>query len=545
MNSTSPRLTEDDLILSINPGHDGTMVILQNGTLIRSVSAEHDSHPRFAPSNAYFLLRNLAPVEKAPSLIALSGWSKGWPNQSARTAYFGVDDSLVRITPGTFLGRPVYWYESTHERSHVFCAYGLSPYPQGEPCYVLVWEGAIGSFYEVDSRLHIRSYGPVLQYPGYKYAFLFDLADPTSPRGRWRHDAAGKLMALSGLGSDRTPDEQDRDLLNQIFSTVSPPTTEKAAFAHSRYYNCGVMNPDFCAFIKFFSDFLFDRFYTFAKRHLTQRYPLLISGGCGLNCDWNTKWRNCGLFADVFVPPIPNDSGSALGTAVEAQFKCLGTAKVTWSVYSGEPFVFDGGDADFSWQLLDYRRVAEMLAQGLIVAWVHGNAEMGPRALGNRSLLAAPFSQELRDRLNRIKQREWYRPIAPVCLEEDVAQLFEGPAVSHHMLYFHRVLGNRLSAVTHVDGTARVQTVSTLSNRHLYNLLKAFKSLTGIGVLCNTSLNRKGCGFFTRSSDLFDFVSGVGIDAVAIEDRLYLPRHKALSSGTDASSCKPLSEAHG
>ena len=185
------------------------------------------------------------------------------------------------------------------------------------------------------------------------------------------------------------------------------------------------------------SDAIFTKFYEVARKKLTKNYPLLISGGCGLNCSWNSLWRDCGLFPQVFVPPCPDDSGSAIGTAIDAQAHFTGQAKIEWSVYSGAEFILDHGVSDaFEKHSLDLRRTAEILRDGGILAWVQGRCEIGPRALGNRSLLAAPFDVSMRDRLNLIKHRESYRPVAPVCLEEDVSEHFVWNGESPHMLYF-------------------------------------------------------------------------------------------------------------
>ena len=139
-----------------------------------------------------------------------------------------------------------------------------------------------------------------------------------------------------------------------------------------------------------------------------------------------------------------------------------------------------------------------MLERGLILGWVNGRYEIGPRALGNRSILAAPFDDATRIRLNEIKQREQFRPIAPVCLEEDAAQWFGCTSASPHMLYTYRASTDALAAVTHVNGTARLQTVTATSNAPLHDLLVAFKQRTGYGVLCNTSLNFSGKGFINN-----------------------------------------------
>jgi hydroxymethyl cephem carbamoyltransferase len=298
--------------------------------------------------------------------------------------------------------------------------------------------------------------------------------------------------------------------------------TKKSELSWSPFHNIGVEHPDFKNLAGKFSDVLFDRFHQFAKGHLRKGYPLLIAGGCGLNCEWNTKWKETKLFADVFVPPVANDTGSAIGTAVDAQYFYTKNAKVSWDVYSGPEFVWDvavGGP--FKRVPFSHEAVARFLADGNVLAWVQGKCEIGPRALGNRSILAAPFEKEMQARLNIIKQREQYRPIAPVCLEEDVSEMFDWQGPSPYMLYFQNVKSERLKAITHVDNSARVQTVNCFQNEPLYDLLKAFKAVSGFGVLCNTSLNFSGRGFINRISDLVRYVQERELDGFVVENEFY------------------------
>ena len=165
-----------------------------------------------------------------------------------------------------------------------------------------------------------------------------------------------------------------------------------------------------------------------------------------------------------------------------------------------------------------------MLSSGLILGWVSGRYEIGPRALGNRSILAAPFEDSTRVRLNEIKQREQFRPIAPVCLEADAARWFGCDHESPFMLFTYRANTDALAAVTHVNGTARLQTVSPSTNAHLYDLLVAFKARTGYGVLCNTSLNFNGKGFINNLTDLDTHTVDRELDGFVVEGRAYFLR---------------------
>jgi hydroxymethyl cephem carbamoyltransferase len=391
----------------------------------------------------------------------------------------------------------------------------LSPFDQGSPCYALVWEGLIGRFYYIDSKLNIRAFPNLLYGPGYRFAYTYFFASAT-PTSTFTGslDLAGKLAAICGFADKSRMSRDQRAFVDYILNldvmqkenSGMNTVIDKASMAHSRFYECGVETQCFKNVAQRISDRIFRIFYDFAKNNLRRQYPLLISGGCGLNCAWNTRWRNVGLFSDVFVPPVPNDSGSAIGTAVDAQHYLTGNAKVAWSVYCGPPFLFD---CEIPYWIeagpLDLASLANELFSGQIVPWVQGNCEMGPRSLGNRSLLAAPFEDRMRARINAIKGREQFRPIAPVTLEEEFDAHFRG-VPSRYMLHLPKVRNQRLRAVTHVDDSARVQVLGRDDNVALRALLLEFKKLSGVAVLCNTSLNFPGRGFINRLSDIFRFL---------------------------------------
>ena len=177
---------------------------------------------------------------------------------------------------------------------------------------------------------------------------------------------------------------------------------------------------------------------------------------------------------------------------------------------------------DFDIYEADDDRISDMLANDLILGWVNGRYEIGPRALGNRSILASPFKEDTRIRLNNIKQREQYRPIAPVCLEEDASKWFGCTEPSPFMLYTYKAITDTLPAVTHVNKTARLQTVSYESNYPLFKLLTSFKKQTGYGVLCNTSLNFKGRGFINGIDDLASFTAEHLLDGFVVDGKIFL-----------------------
>jgi predicted NodU family carbamoyl transferase len=518
-------------ILSFNPGHDGALAYLEDGHLLVSIEAEKNCRYRHSPLSIPDVFSFLGELKEVPDVLCGGGWWPGDMHLSGRhflAGYHGVNNSDIIVDQKRLLGKTIKYFSSSHERSHLLCAFGMSNLPKSTPCYALLWEGVIGSFYEIDSELNITKLGDVMPEPGHRYALLYGLADPTfdkSVEGFSRFADAGKLMALASFSHRTKPSDEEEQIIAFLMQDclhLKPKECEM--FKHSRYYNVGLDDQEFRNFAGIVSDRIFDRFYQFAKSNLKRCMPLLIAGGCGLNCDWNTKWREADLFPEVFVPPVANDSGSAIGTAIDAQFYFTGNPKIQWNVYSGVEFI--ANDA-FKASLFDeyetnYEMIADMLASNLIIGWVNGKYEIGPRALGNRSILASPFQNSTRVRLNEIKQREQFRPIAPVCLEVDAAKWFDCTHPSPFMLYTHLVSTDALAAVTHVNRTARIQTVSSETNGRLYQLLTAFKARTGYGVLCNTSLNFKGRGFINNITDLSAYTIEHNLDGFVIEERSYM-----------------------
>jgi predicted NodU family carbamoyl transferase len=496
-----------------------------------SIEAEKDSNYRFSSVSIPNLLDVIGELDELPDVICMGGW---WPRDHHEylygspnhVGYRGVSKDDVIASERRFLRHGVDYFSSSHERSHILCAFGMSSLPRGTPCYALVWEGEIGAFYEIDSELNITLLADVLDQPGNRYGLLYGLADPTFPKdGPYpRSSDAGKLMALASFSERSTPSADEKKLLSFLLDGPFQRLSAYDGLEQSPYLNVGLDDPEFRNFSGIYSNAIFDIFCQFARKNLKKKQPLVIGGGCGLNCDWNTKWKETGIFSDVFIPPVANDSGSAIGTAIDAQFRFTGNPKIEWDVYSGLIFRADGSFNLGKYDIhdTDYDKIADMLANDLILGWVSGRYEIGPRALGNRSILAAPFQDSTKIRLNEIKQREQFRPIAPVCLQDDAEKWFGCNHESPYMLFTHHLTTNVLAAVTHVNGTARIQTVTSGTNKRLYDLLVAFRARTGYGVLCNTSLNFKGKGFINNIVDLDVYSIEHGLDGFVVEGRAYL-----------------------
>jgi carbamoyltransferase len=262
--------------------------------------------------------------------------------------------------------------------------------------------------------------------------------------------------------------------------------------------------------------------------HETTCEPRLsLAGGVALNCVSNSVLLEDGPFDEVWVQPAAGDAGTALGAALAVSAELGDEPRPMPTAALGRSFSDDEIRACLDEAKVAYERVddvaepvAEALADDAIVAWFQGRSEFGPRALGHRSLLAHPGRAENLDRLNAVKGREPFRPVAPMTLEERAPEIFEGgPLPSPYMLFTHRVRPawrERIPAVVHVDGTARVQTVSARDEPLVARLLGAFERRTGLPVLVNTSLNTGGRPMVDDPRDALECFGSSPVDVLAI-----------------------------
>jgi hydroxymethyl cephem carbamoyltransferase len=510
------------LVLGVNPDHDGAVAVVRDREVVFCAESEKDSFLRHEPLTPMTTFDLAERIGEIPDIVAIGGHIKmGWQlrggNPHIQAGYHGQG---LTLRDGSLFGTPVKFFSSSHVRSHIMGAAGMAPKDDAPLRAVLVWEGSEGSFFLLDHHWRILKTVPVLTWPGQRYSFLFAIADPRFADFIQGGDGddAGKLMALAAYSH---PGEADADVSAAIDRLLDPKASPtKGDYADLPFYNVGVEADVTKTAAALLHHRLFEVFARAAQQELPSGIPLYISGGCGLNCDWNTMWRDLGHFSSVFVPPCANDSGSSLGTALDALHAVTGDPRVKWDVYCGLEFEWDCVPDSAKWEgrPLEMAALADTIAAGRVVAWVQGRWELGPRALGNRSLLAEPFKASTRDRLNHIKQREGYRPIAPCCRIEDVGKVYDRDFHDPHMLYFRMVTTPDLKAVTHVDGSARVQTVTKESNRPQHELLSAFADRHGVGVLCNTSLNYKRLGFINRMADLADYCESRGVPDMVVGD---------------------------
>lgn len=266
---------------------------------------------------------------------------------------------------------------------------------------------------------------------------------------------------------------------------------------------------------------------------ITKSDNICLAGGLFLNCVLNQKIIETTQFKNIFVQPSAGDTGGALGAAAYVYNTVLKNDRkyVMENAYLGPSFsknsikntlvnsglrFHEVGDAEL------FSSMAKAISQQKVVAWFQGRMEFGPRALGNRSILADPRNPEMKDILNKkIKFREPFRPYAPVVLEEKAKEYFELKDTSPFMLLAPQVKKEKtgvVPAITHVDGTARVQTVNRNSNPRLYSLIKEFENITGVPMLINTSFNLNAEPIVCSPQDAVNSFKRSKMDYMVIEN---------------------------
>lgn len=273
-------------------------------------------------------------------------------------------------------------------------------------------------------------------------------------------------------------------------------------------------------------------FLIYTKKYLDKynNLPVCIAGGCGLNIILNTRLTQ-ELGKNVFVGPNPNDCGLAAGMLLN-EIKPQHQVKLT---YKGETLRDIDTVGEYIHQayycissILDLDKLADELVSGKIVGVARGRGEHGPRALGNRSILCNPAIEGMKDTLNhKVKNRESYRPFAPVVRLEDVNRYFQWDSPSEFMSFCPIVREewrDKLAAITHVDNTARVQTVTPEQNKFLYDLLTIIAEKTGVGVLLNTSFNVAGKPILNSVKDAFTIFENTQMDSLVIEN-IYMTKY--------------------
>ena len=426
-----------------------------------------------------------------------------------RTALPGLDPRRVRFVAHHLAHAASAHFASPHERSAVLVADG-----RGERASLLLGHGRDGEIVPVATQRLPHSLG-----------LLYE--DLTEHLGFHRSSDEYKVMALASYGEPR--------FLEELRGLVAPDGRggfRIAPFDLARFAPALDPGGDFdsthadlaSSVQRRLEEVLLDicRF----LHEQTAEAALTMAGGVALNCVANARLLAEGPFDDVWVQPAAGDAGTALGAAMLVAAELGDDVRPMAGADLGRGFADAHVEDLLRVAALPHERprdladeVAAILADGGVVAWFQGRAELGPRALGHRSLLADPRAAGNLERLNDIKGREQFRPVAPMVLLERAAEIFEGAIPSPYMLFTHRVRDewrDRIPAVVHVDGSARVQTVDREREPLVARMLEAFERRTGVPVVVNTSLNTAGRPMVDHPRDALECFGSAPVDALAI-----------------------------
>lgn len=281
------------------------------------------------------------------------------------------------------------------------------------------------------------------------------------------------------------------------------------------------------------NQYVFEKLCFYFIKPYIEKYNLdvVFSGGCALNVLFNQKLKEylSSKNLNLYIPPYPSDCGLSFG-----HFTYYQQIKIDPSPYCGIEII----DKD---KLLDYykkydecgkvfyyntSKIVDLIKDGKIGGIIQGYSEVGPRALGNRSIICDPSIKDMKDILNsKVKFREWFRPFAPVCREQDINVYFENAFPSEYMSFAPFVkekYRNLLPSITHADGTARLQTVNKMQHKLFYDILTELDRRNEIAVIMNTSFNIKGKPILTTVQDAFEVLENTELDFIVVENLLFI-----------------------
>ncbi|MDF5727064.1 MAG: carbamoyltransferase C-terminal domain-containing protein [Rhizonema sp. PD38] len=540
--------------------HDSAAVLIENGEVVFAIEEERLNRikhtGKFPTQSLHFCLKSHGVKLQDIDLIAFY-CSKQYLEQLVKQLFWEFTQ-VKTIDPVTFFQDVVRKGLNSeidpdrlcfvpHHHSHAMSAVALSGYErslvttfdgEGEGISGTVFETegtmlkqiadipaskSLGHFYE--NLIGFLGYGGFDEYKVMglapygnpeRYRSLFQTLYTLLPKGDYVIHS-DKIISLLDLGMPRRKGEPFTQMHKDIAASLQE-ALEELAFHVIRFY-----------------------------QQETKQKNLCMAGGVAHNCTLNGKILRSGMFENVFVQPAAHDAGCALGAALYAYYKAKPIAKkplklehVYWGTDIGSSFsvlsqLRQWQDFIAFEELIDVSgQTAELLASGYVVGWVQGRSEFGPRALGNRSILADPRPEENKERVNKmIKKREGYRPFAPSVLEEEVDEFFEVPPNQKQLPFMIFVVNVRedkrdlLGAITHVDGTARIQTVSRKTNERYWDLIHSFEKLTGVPILLNTSFNNNVEPIVDSVEDAVVCFLTTGLDYLVIGE--YLIKKKEVS----------------
>jgi len=482
-------------ILGINCfNHDAAVSVIEDGNIKFAAHSERYSRKK----NDRFLndaIMNEALSHGQPDVVAY--FEKPWLKKT-RQLYAGQYDEVFQTfnTPRQYLKR---WLGDTkiqyvqHHESHASAGYYTSPF--NEACIVVIdaigeWE-TVTIWYGSDNKLEKRWSQKYPKSLGLFYSAMTQRLDLKPQEDEYI------LMGMDAWGN------RDEKIKNQIYNDLVRSNI-------NLHRGCKWWDLDFypddgseqwkfdiASNTQWVCEDEIMKIMNKAKEVVPESRNLVFMGGVALNCVANEKVAK--EWDDIWIMPNPGDAGSSLGCAARVYGK-----KINWE------HTFLGTNIKGSYPV---KRASDLLIQGELIGIANGRAEFGPRALGNRSLIADPRGNDIKDRMNVIKKRQKFRPFAPSVLEEHAHKIFDLPVAKASYMQFTAKckFPDLYPAICHIDGTSRVQTINRKENRGYYDMIKRFYDKTGCPMVLNTSLNIKGQPIVNTKQDGKDFEKYYGV----------------------------------
>lgn len=539
-------------ICGLKVTHDAAITVIDSGRLLFAVEVEKlDNNPRYSKLfDLGLIARVLSEHGLRPSDIdrwAVDGWKHGQAGPFPVASYHEFDSpahsALDRSTFPARVPLPAPYASCRHMTGHIVGSYAASPFAQlRAQTYVVTWDGGQQPRFhlvEPDAKNPIKFLGTGIEFYGILYAVMGLFYGPyrnaavadqgAGVSAHCNYEIPGKLMSYIALGE---PDEGLIEWCDAEHELIRLNTKRnplgynqdwaiEAAFMRALQSSPVAQGMSDASVLRSIHVWLERRLVAAARRYVPDDARLIFTGGSALNIKWNSALRRAGF--DVWVPPFPNDCGSAIGAAACEMVHAEDRWSLDWSVYAGP--MIKVGPIEPGW------RSAPCTVEGLArllfekpdspVVVLHERSEIGPRALGHRSIVCAPTGVGTKALLNWLKRREAFRPVAPMCLEAEAPKIFSPGTPDPFMLFDHQVRPEwreRIPAVLHLDNSARLQTVNALDAPMPFALVTEYARLSGVPLLCNTSANFNGKGFFPSVASA---MSWGAVDAIWSNGILY------------------------
>ncbi|NBX69494.1 MAG: hypothetical protein EBR01_11085 [Proteobacteria bacterium] len=544
--------------------HDSAASLWVDGKLVAAAQEERFNRQKNTPVfpiqaiNSCFQTAGLSPTEidhigfyekpyyKFYRVIFdhLTSWPKSYPSFRRSLPKWFQERLSLPLTLQEELGFEKKTYFIPHHLSHAASSFFMSPFEEAAICTA----DSVGEWASLSCGTARGNTIQLLKEMRYPESLGLIYSAVTTYLGFKAHSGEGKVMGLASYGKP-TLTKKFEEVVNvlpdgsfkidpsffpfnsgnkmfgqKMIDTFGPPRTPESEITDR--------HQDIAASLQ---EFFENTLVTITRKlhEETRLENLCLAGGVFLNCSANQKILERSGFKNLFIQPAAGDAGGALGVAAYINHAILKNPRTEPQESSslGPKFSSSEIERALRSQGLNFKKlspedflgtVSEALMRDQAVGWFQGRMEFGPRALGNRSILASPLTAKMRDYLNhQVKKREGFRPFGPVVCVEDAPNYFDLSIPSPFMLLAPKVkkeMQSRIPAVTHADETARIQTLTESQNPKLYRLLKVFGEKTGTPVLVNTSFNLRGEPIVCSPDDAVSCFKTSDLDALAIED---------------------------